>query len=82
MTPSDRRFAEARLADRLRRPDLFNDAVTDAERKERVRAVCLERDPAIAGRGPDRKPETYAVFFERVYGEPLEAGRGKSGSRQ
>lgn len=47
---------------------------TDPEtRKERMRQAILDRGlaPVICGRGRDGKPNTYALAFERLYGEYL-----------
>lgn len=40
---------------------------------EQIRAAILAGgvDWAIFGRAPNRKPETYAQAFERLFGEPL-----------
>lgn len=61
---------EADLAQRCGIRDLFSTGETTIEsRRERMRPICLERDPVICGRGPRGKPETYAEAFARVYGE-------------
>lgn len=61
---------ERELAERCGIADIYaGDTSTDA-RRERVRKAVLERDPAIAWRGPTGKPETYAEAFARVYNEP------------
>jgi hypothetical protein len=61
---------EAELAERCDISDLFIGLTTVESRRERVRPICLERDPVICGRGPRGNPETYAEAFARVYGEP------------
>lgn len=72
MTSAELLSLEQRLAERLRRPDLFDGAADLQERKARVRALCQGLHPVLAGRGPDRKPETYSALFARMYGEPLQ----------
>ncbi|HEY9154041.1 MAG TPA: hypothetical protein VIM69_02850 [Opitutaceae bacterium] len=62
---------ETELAKRCGIEDIFAGTTTTDSRRERVRAACLERDPAIAWRGPTGKPETYGEAFARTYGEPL-----------
>jgi len=63
------------LAHRLREHGCrIDDGVTDLPtRRERIRRAILGYGlaTAIAGRGPDRKPETYRALFARLYGEPL-----------
>lgn len=61
---------EAELAERCGIADIFEGSTTTESRRERLRPICLERDPAICGRGPRGKPETFAEAFARVYGEP------------
>lgn len=61
---------EDELAKRCGVNDLFAGLTTPADRRERLRPLVLERDPAICGRSPRGKPETYAEAFARVYGEP------------
>ena len=41
--------------------------------REQIRTAIIAGgvDWAIFGRAPDRKPETYAQAFERLFGEPL-----------
>ena len=73
--------AEERIAERLRLPNLFAGALSTDERRGRVRAVCIELAPCIAGRGPDGKCERYAEMFERLYGEPLIPKKSKERSR-
>lgn len=61
---------ETELAKRCGITNLW-DGDTDAHsRRERIRKAVLELDPAIAWRGPNNKPETYAEAFARTYGEP------------
>jgi hypothetical protein len=60
---------EGELAKRCDIADLYAGATTTDSRRERLRAAVLERDPAIAWRGPTGKPETYGEAFARVYGE-------------
>jgi hypothetical protein len=60
---------EADLARRCGVTNLFEGETTTESRRERLRPICLERDPAICGRGPRGKPETYAEAFARVFGE-------------
>ena len=51
------------------------------ERKARIRIAIIDAglDSTIVGRNPRGKPETYAEYFERHFGEPLIAKRkGKS----
>lgn len=62
--------AECELAERCGVADLFDGDTTTQSRRERLRPICLDRDPAICGRGPRGKPETYAEAFARAYGEP------------
>lgn len=48
--------------------------ITDTEyRKQRFRKLITETslDAACIGKRPDGRSETYAAFFERLYGEPL-----------
>lgn len=60
---------ETELAKRCGITNLW-DGVTSAEsRRERIRAAVMERDPAIAWKGPTGKPETYAEAYARIYGE-------------
>ncbi len=43
--------------------------------------ACIVRNGlacVIAGRGPDRRPETYAACFERLFGQPLVPKQSKS----
>lgn len=61
---------ETELARRCGITNLWDGDTTAESRRERVRKACLELDPAIAWRGPNGKPETYAVAFTRTYGEP------------
>ena len=63
-----RRMLEQRLD-----TDLFEGLTDHNARRERARLAitALGCDTTIIGRRPDRKPETYAAFFERLYGEPL-----------
>ena len=62
------------LAQRLQRHGVavFAGDTTPAVRRERMRAAILEHclSAVIAG-SRQRKPETYAQVFERLYGEPL-----------
>lgn len=60
---------ETELARRCGIADIYAGDTSSDSRRERVRAAVLERDPAIAWRGPTGKPETYAEAFARVYGE-------------
>lgn len=60
---------ERELAKRCGVDDIFAGDTTTDSRRERVRALVLERDPAIVWRGPNGKPETYAEAFARTYGE-------------
>jgi hypothetical protein len=62
---------EFELAKRCGIEDVYAGDTNTDSRRERVRAACLERDPAIAWRGPTGKPETYGEAFARTYGEPL-----------
>jgi hypothetical protein len=57
--------------------DLFEGVTGHADRCDRARLAitALGCDTTIIGRRPDGKPETYAQFFERLYGEPLRAKR-------
>lgn len=71
MTAAEVLSTEERIAERLRIPELFEGALSADERRERVRAVCVELAPCVAGRGPDGKCERYADMFERVYGQAL-----------
>jgi len=54
--------------------------LTDARmRRERIRQGIVDNglSAVIVGRNPkDRKPETYAQLFERVYGMRLNESRG------
>lgn len=61
---------ERELAKRCGVEDIYAGDTTTDSRRERVRALVLERDPVIAWRGPTGKPETYAEAFARIYGEP------------
>jgi len=78
MTSPEVVSAEERIAERLRMPELFEGALSADERRERVRVVCLDRDPTIAGRGPDGKAETFAALFERLYGSPLKPKKARA----
>lgn len=52
---------------------------TEAERRERIRRGIVDNGlvGVIVGRNPkDRKPETYAQLFERVYGMRLNESTG------
>jgi len=60
---------ESELAKRCGITNLWDGDTTAESRRERVRVAVLERDPAIAWRGPTGKPETYAEAFARIYGE-------------
>lgn len=62
---------EYELAKRCGIEDIYAGDTTTESRRERVRVACLERDPAIAWRGPTGKPETYGEAFARTYGEQL-----------
>jgi len=61
---------ESELAKRCGITDLWDGETTAESRRERVRLAVLERDPAIAWRGPTGKPETYAEAYARCYGSP------------
>lgn len=58
---------------------VFAGDTTVEQRRDRVRAAILEHglETVIAG-SRDRKPETYAQVFERLYGEPLTGTKRKS----
>ena len=60
---------ETELANRCGITNLWDGDTTAESRRERVRAAVMERDPAIAWKGPTGKPETYAEAFARIYGE-------------
>lgn len=61
---------ETELAKRCGITNLWDGDTTAHSRRERIRLAVLERDPAIAWRGPNNKPETYAEAYARIYGEP------------
>lgn len=48
---------------------LFQGETTREERREALRPICIERDPAIAMRGPQNKPLTYAEAFAWIFGQ-------------
>jgi hypothetical protein len=54
-------------------PVFVMDAPTP-ERIERYRTKIIEAglDAVIVGRAPDKRPETYAQLFERLFNEPLQ----------
>lgn len=60
---------ESELAKRCGVEDIYAGNTTTESRRERLRALVLERDPAIAWKGPTGKPETYAEAFARIFGE-------------
>lgn len=60
---------ETELAKRCGIEDIFAGGTTTDSRRERLRSAVLERDPAIAWRGPSNKPETYGEAFARIFGE-------------
>jgi len=61
---------ETELAKRCGITNLWDGDTTAASRRERIRLKVLELDPAIAWRGPNGKPETYAVAYTRIFGDP------------
>jgi hypothetical protein len=63
------------LAKRLRdHGAIFEGTTEPGERIERIRNAISTAglDQTICGRAPNRRPETYAQFFERLFGEPLQ----------
>jgi hypothetical protein len=60
---------EYELAKRCGIENIYAGDTTTDSRRERLRAAVLERDPAIAWRGPNNQPETYGEAFARIYGE-------------
>lgn len=60
-----------RLKDHGRK--VFTGDSNPTERRERIRQAIVDANLqlAIIGRGPNKKPETYAQCFERFYGESL-----------
>lgn len=60
---------ESELAQRCGITNLWDGDTTAHTRRERIRKAVLDLDPAIAWRGPNGKPETYAVAYARIYGE-------------
>lgn len=65
---------EAWMARKLGLPRSWDGGVTTrADRREKIRAVILEGAKAhtIAGRRPNKTPETWSELFRRVYREPL-----------
>lgn len=56
---------------------VFTGLTDPAIRRERIRAAILEHglELVILGRGKDKKPESYAQVFERLYGEPLNGSK-------
>lgn len=61
---------ETELANRCGITNIWDGDTTPESRRERIRVKVMELDPAIAWRGPNGKPETYAEAFARTYGEP------------
>lgn len=60
-------------------PLVTRGVTTAMERRERIRQGIVDNglSAVIVGRNPkDRKPETYAQLFERVYGMRLNESRG------
>jgi hypothetical protein len=60
-------------------PLVTRGVTTANERRERIRQGIVDNglSAVIVGRNPkDRKPETYAQLFERVYGMRLNESRG------
>lgn len=60
---------ETELAKRCGIMNLWDGDTTAESRRERIRKAVLELDPAIVWRGPNGKPETYAIAYARIFGE-------------
>ena len=67
---------EAWMAQRLGLPMSWDAGVTTCEdRREKIRAAILAKGLAndVAGKRPNKTPETWAQLFQRVYGRQLDA---------